>query len=104
MSAESIPTAAPPWAIKVWADDRNVYAEVPSVNSPCVIAYAYTEGGLARMLALLGAKHTADGGGEPYLRPAVVAKALLKDGLTQRDLDSAREALAGLGLIKGLVK
>jgi len=100
MSAKVLPTAAPSYAVKVWADDINVYAEVPSLNSPCVIAFRLSEGGLAQALALLGAKHTAEGGGQPYLRPAVIAKRLIKDGITQPDLDAARAALIEMGIIK----
>jgi hypothetical protein len=98
--ANALPSAAPAHAIKVWADDVNVYAEVSSLHAPCVIAYPYTEGGLAKMLSLLGAKHTADAGGEPYLRPAAISKAFHREGLTQKELTSARQALIDLGILK----
>jgi len=100
MTATFAPSAAPPWAIRVWADDRSVYAEVPSINGPCVVAYARSEGGLSQALTTLGAMHTAEGHGDPYLRPAAVAKNLMKDGITQKDLDSARAALKELGILK----
>ena len=100
MSAESIPTAAPPWSIRVWADDINIYAEVPSINSPCVIAAPISEGGLSKILAILGAKHQTESAGIAYERPAYVAKSLSKEGLTQRDLDLARASLKSLGGIK----
>ncbi|SRR6266436_5455026 len=100
MNAKVLPTAAPNHAVKVWADDINVYAEVPSLNSPCVIAFRLSEGGLAKALALLSAKHSTEGGGQPYLRPAVIAKRLIKDGITQPDLDAARAALIEMGIIK----
>jgi len=100
MSAEVLPSAAPPYAIKVWADAVNVYAEVPSLNQPCVLAFRLSTGGLSQILDLLGAKHRQEGAGEPYLRPAYVAKTLMREGLTQRDLDKAREALKNLGIIK----
>ncbi len=100
MSGEVLPTAAPSYAVKVWADDVNVYAEVPSLNAPCVIAFRLSEGGLSKAIALLGARHSAEGGGQPYLRPAVIAKQLIKDGITQPDLDAARVALLELGILK----
>jgi hypothetical protein len=100
MSATVLFSAAPAWAIKVWADDISVYAEVPSVNGPCVVAYRKSEGGLSQALATLGAMHSAEGGGQPYLRPATIAKKLIADGITQPDLDAARLALKELGIIK----
>jgi hypothetical protein len=100
LNASILPSAAPPYAIRVWADHRNVYAEVPSLNQPCVIAFPLSEGGLSKVLALLGAKLRDEGGGEPYLRPAVVAKKLLADGITPKDLADARAALLELGLLK----
>lgn len=90
------PTAAPTWAIRVWADDRSVYAEVPSVNGPYVVCYPRSEGGLAKALATLGAMHSAEGSGEPYLRPTAVSKKLMQEGITQRDLEEAGIALAGM--------
>lgn len=98
--AESIPSAAPPYAIKVWADDLNIYAELPSINQPCVIAAPISESGLSRILTILGAKHITEGHGESYRRPVYIAKELQKEGLTQHDLDKAREALKLAGLIK----
>lgn len=100
MSATVIKSAAPTWAVKVWADDNSVYAEVPSINSPCVISAPFTEGGLSKILSVLGAKHRSEAAGIAYERPTYVAKALQKEGLTQRDLDLARAALKDLGLLK----
>jgi hypothetical protein len=100
MSAEILPTAAPLWAVKVWADDRSVFAEIPSVNGPCVVAYPRSEGGLSNCLRTLGAYHTAEASGQPYLRPAVIAKKLMADGITQADLDAARAALLEAGILK----
>ncbi len=100
MSAQVLPTAAPSYAVKVWADHVNVYAEVPSLNSPCVIAFRLSEGGLMQVLHLLGAKLKDEGGGQPYLRPSYIAKKLIADGITQPDLDAARAALLELGIIK----
>lgn len=100
MNATVLPSAAPPWAIRCWADDINVYAEVPSVNGPCVVAYARSEGGLSQALATLGAMHSAEGGGQPYLRPLAVSKKLISEGITQPDLDAARAALIECGVLK----
>lgn len=100
MTATVAASAAPAWAVKVWADDVNVYAELPSQNGPCVVAYARSEGGLSRCLATLGAFHSAEGHGEPYPRPPSMSKKLLSEGLRPQDLESARLALKQLGIIK----
>lgn len=100
MAAEVAKSAAPPYAIRVWADDNSVYAEVPSINQPCVVSAPFTEGGLSRILEVLGAKHRSEAAGVAYERPAVVAKNLQKEGLTQRDLDLARASLKSLGILK----
>lgn len=100
MTATALPTAAPAHAIRVWCDHLNVYAEVPSVNQPCVLAFPLSEAGLTRALALLGAKHNDEAAGQPYLRPVVIAKDLQKNGLTQDDIDKARASLRELGIIK----
>lgn len=98
--AEIARTAAPPWAVKVWADDNSIYAEVPSINAPCVISAPITEGGLSKILAVLGAKHQSEAAGIAYERPAYIAKGLQKEGLTQKDLDLARASLKALGVLK----
>ena len=98
--AEVTSTAAPPWAIKVWSDDNSIYAEVPSINSPCIISAPITEGGLSKILAVLGAKHQSEAAGIAYERPAYIAKGLQKEGLTQKDLDLARASLKALGVLK----
>jgi hypothetical protein len=98
--AEILPSAAPAWAVKCWSDDVNVYAELPSINGPCVVAYPRSEGGMSRCLSTLGAYHTAEGSGQPYLRPAVIAKKLMADGITQNDLDAAHAALLECGILK----
>lgn len=100
MTATVAPSAAPPWAIRVWADDLNIYAEIASLNQPCVITVPISEGGLSRILSILGAKHSSEAAGEPYLRPAIVAKEMMREGLTQRDLDLARQSLKSLGILK----
>ena len=100
MPATIAPSAAPPYAIRVWCDDNNIFAEVPSINAPCVIAAAFSEGGLSKILEILGAKHRSEAAGIAYERPPYVAKTLQKEGLTQRDLDLARASLKSLRLIK----
>ena len=39
MTATLAPTAAPAYAVLMWMDDRNIYAELPSPNGPVVISF-----------------------------------------------------------------
>jgi hypothetical protein len=100
MSATVAQSAAPLNAILVWCDDNNVYAEVPSLNQPAVLAFPISEGGLSKCLALLGARYSLEGHGETYSRPVVVPKKLLADGITPLDMASASETLRRLGMLK----
>ena len=100
MTATVLPSAAPAYAVKVWADHINVYAEVPSLNQPCVVAFPLSESGLSKLLQLLGARLADEGSGQPYLRPPTIAKKLMAEGIDQRDLDTARLVLEQLGIIK----
>jgi hypothetical protein len=100
MTATVAPSAAPSHAVKVWSDDLNIYAEVPSLNQPCVMAFPICEAGLSRVLTVLGAQRLKEGSGEPYLRPPVIAAKLMKDGITQKDLDAAAQVLRDMGIIK----
>ena len=63
MSAVLIRSFAPPQALKLWLDDRNIYAEIPlspgyNSNVPCIIAYPITEAGLNKALNLLRQRRT----------------------------------------------
>lgn len=94
------PSAAPAYAVKVWMDDFNIYAEVPSLNSPAVMAFAISEGGLSKCLAVLGAKRLAEASGQQYLRPQYLSREMIKSGVTQVDVNKAAEVLRQMGLIK----
>lgn len=93
-------SAAPPNAVKCWMDDNSVYAELPSINGPCVVRFPITEGGLAKCLALLGAKRTADHSGPVYTSKPALNKNLMAAGVTQKDMDLAESTLRRIGLIK----
>ncbi len=98
MTATILPSAAPKWAVRIWADERNIYCELPSINSPAVLSFSRTEGGLSQALHLLGAMQ-CEYAGEPYVRPAVLPKDLRSKGITPADMAAAREALKKLGII-----
>lgn len=86
------PSAAPTNALLIWTDGRRVFVELPSPNSPVVLAYSYTDGGLSKALALLGA-HKVDYACTPILP----GRKLLG---TANQHDSAQRALARLGHLR----
>lgn len=98
MNATVAHSAAPPYAVLVWADERNIYAQLPSVNGPYVTCFPRSEGGLAATLHHLGAMH-CEAGAEPYLRPEVPSRELIKQGLNQNDRDAALMVLKKLGVV-----
>ncbi len=93
-------SAAPPYAIKCWMDDNNVYAEIPSINSPCVLKFPIQEGGLAKCLAILGARHSVEGHGEPYIHRPALNKKLMAAGVTMKDMANAEAVLRKAGVLK----
>ena len=90
---------APPHAILIWADAVNIYC-APQGSPEVAVAFRLSTGGLAQAIALLGAEHIEKAKGQPYLRPEIASRSLLKNNLTVADLRSAREALRELGIIK----
>lgn len=66
------PSAAPPYALRVWADNNSIYTEIPGKPgaAPYVIAFPLAEGGLSKALDLLRTKHTDFAGPAFYSRPA----------------------------------
>lgn len=102
MNATIRDSAAPRYAIRVWADERSIFAELPSINGPYVAEFARSEGGLSQALHILGAMHAIEHAGAQYLRPdppILPPKKLQAQGITKQDLDSARDILKKLGVI-----
>jgi hypothetical protein len=98
MNATVAKSAAPPHAVMVWADERNIYAQLPSINGPYVACFPRSEGGLSQCLHHLGAMHV-EHSGEVYTRPNYPSKELVKQGLTQNDRDVAHMVLKKMGVI-----
>jgi len=98
MTASVAKSAAPPYAVLMWADEMHVYAQLPSVNGPYVARFARSEGGLAQALHHMGALHV-EHSGEPFVRADIPPKALIQQGLTQNDREAARDVLKKLGVI-----
>lgn len=100
MTASVAKSAAPPYAVKVWADERNLYAEIPSINAPYVATFALNEGGLSKALALLGAKHSTEGAGMVYtIPPTNLSKVVDKDGSSEAQRANARDILRRRGIL-----
>jgi len=94
-------TAAPSYAIRIWADERSIFAELPSINGPYVAEFPRSEGGLSQALHTLGAMHAKESHGVPYLRPIanMPSKKLLAEGVTPVDLKKAQDVLKKLGVL-----
>jgi len=73
MPANFAPSAAPPNALLMWTDSRNIYVELPTLQGvpPCILSYPLREQGLSRALDLLRTKAT-DTAGVPQLKAEVV--------------------------------
>lgn len=100
MTASVAKSAAPPYAIKVWADALNIYAEIPSINSPYVATFRLSEGGLNSILNLLGAKHSTEGAGMVYtIPPQNLSKIVDKDGSSELQRANARDVLRRRGIL-----
>src|SRR5258707_936393 len=93
MTASFAHSAAPAYACLMWADERNIYAQLPSVNGPYVAAFPRSSGGLAKALHHMGAVYTEQSG-EPYTRMTLPpSKDLIRKGLTQNDREAAMAVL-----------
>jgi len=91
----------PSYAIHLWAEGLTLYAAVPSAQGTVILEFQYSEGGLSKALALLGAQRAADPA--PAYVPSYQSfpsKALGAEGITRKDLLSAHEALKALGVLK----
>ena len=98
MTASRAKSAAPPYAVLCWADEMNIYMQLPSVNGPYVARFARSEGGLSAGLHHMGALHI-EHSGVPFHRAEIPPKALTVEGLTQNDREAARDALKKIGVI-----
>ncbi len=98
MSASRAKSAAPAYAVLCWADEMNIYMQLPSVNGPYVARFARSEEGLSAGLHHMGALHI-EHSGVPFHRAEIPPKALTMKGLTQNDREAARDILKKIGVI-----
>jgi len=98
MSASSAKSAAPPYAVLCWADEMDIYMQLPSINSHYVARFVRSEGGLSAGLQHMGALHI-EHSGVPFHPAEIPPKALTVKGLTQNDREAARDTLKKIGVI-----
>lgn len=96
MTATSLPSAAPPHAIRCWVDPKSIYFELSGVNGPAIIAFPRSSSGLATAIATLFAVPEA---GIPYSRPQLANSLPDKNGITARQRNDARDILARMKII-----
>lgn len=101
MSATFARSAAPPYALRTWADARSIYLEIPAKDPtrlpPCVLAFSRTEGGLTKALAYVTKRHTDHAGPPIFDVPKLPAKPLLGSTMQQAH---AQAVLRRLGVFK----
>lgn len=99
MTATSASSAAPPYAVRCWVDNRDLYFEVPSQNGPCVLAYPRNTLGLSKALSILFGLHEVEGHGEVYSRPQLPSSIPDKNGITDKQRQDARDILKKMKII-----
>ena len=102
MSATRAPSAAPPFAIKVWSDGLLLFAELPATagGQPHIVSESMCEAGLWKMLNLLRIRAKEN----PYASTQSSELVLRKVGkveqpMSQAQRNAAAEVLKKLGMI-----
>lgn len=108
MTATFAKSAKPSYAVTCWADDNNVFVELPCDNAPpYIITFALTSDGLGKALSVMRELYVRElpirrGGKEPanYTRSDSHPK-LVKPSVTatESQRESARAVLRKLGII-----
>lgn len=103
----------PPWAITVWSDDNNIYAEIPMKDAtlpPYIMKLPLSEGGLSQALYLLRrpreeikptyaqpTNYTKAADSHPAIRHSPSRDRLLKE-TTEQQREMAKRVLEKLGI------
>lgn len=96
MTATALPSAAPPHALRIWVDPRNLYFELSGTNGPAVLSFPRSTAGFASALSILFAVPEA---GEPYIRQQLPSSIPDKNGITDQQRQDAKDLLKRLGII-----
>lgn len=102
MSATFCRSAAPPYALRTWADANAIYLEIPAKDPtklpPLVLSFSRTEGGLTKALAYVTKRHSDFAGAPQYKAPdALPPKPLIGSTMQQAH---AQAVLRRLGVFK----
>lgn len=98
MTASLAPSAAPPWAIRVWSDSEFIYAELPAKDGglPYVMKHAHTDAGLNKILSLMKREHKA-AGAKAY--SAISREPLRSKAFSEGQREATRQVLKRLKII-----
>lgn len=101
MSATLAKSFAPPHAITIWRDDRNIYTEIPNKSpngAPFIAVYSLTEGGLSKALDQLRTRYNSSA--VPVYRPESLRASNLKPlvGTTSQQATAA-SVLRKMGIL-----
>lgn len=101
MTASSLPTARPPWAVYAWCDDNYVYCEIPG-DPPYIMKNYYSEGGMHKLLNVMrdGHRKLSPLHGEYKYAERPITKAKGGGEFTAEQRDRAASILRKLGMVK----
>lgn len=94
-------SAAPPYALRTWADTTHVFLEIPAKDPaklpPYVMKFSRTEGGLTKALAFMTVRHKDFAGPHIFTPPTLPAAVRVGSDLQQAH---AQAVLRRLGVFK----
>lgn len=102
MTATLAKSAAPPWAVTLWSDERRIYAEIPGKDRPYITTFMLNEGGLSKALSLLRTRAETNTNTSPIYRvdPSTIAHPSNRPSVgTAAQRANAQSILRKLGMI-----
>lgn len=99
MTATSLPSAAPSYAVPFWIDKNHMFCELPSQNGPIIFRFTRDTIGLSKAFATVFAAYLPDTHGEIYSAPQLASSIPDKNGITERQRQDARDILKRLKVI-----
>lgn len=95
--ASTASSAAPPYAVLVWSDGLDLFAEIPG-SPPYVMRLSLTDGGLHKALNLLKVRHEQARAGR-YKPPAVSVTRKGKHVASPSQQQAALDVLRKMGFL-----
>lgn len=95
------PPAAPPWALLVWTNGKDLFIELPLTKGEgsYVARYSLSEGGLAKALAHMAIAHEENLPTKPYVHPTSQPAVRKFSNFTENQRDMATSILRKLKII-----